>query len=100
MKMDIEKLLRTVGAKRVLEITELSLTELTQRDYPMFEPEVDRLKQVCNYELDMSHGRFLTHFMEAFLKADVDNKKILLPTMKLLQKKYRLKRQTDIREMI
>jgi len=52
--------------------------------------ELDFFKSVCIHEIERNHGSFLTHIFEAFLRADLDNSKLMLPLMKQLTEKYRL----------
>ena len=56
------------------------------------EIEIYRLKGVASYEMHVSnHGDFLKTFLVAFLRADPENSRILLPAMKKLELKYNLK---------
>lgn len=55
------------------------------------EQEIYRLKGLCSYEIYQNHGDFLKCFLQAFLRADPANARILLPAMQALEKKHSLK---------
>ena len=56
----------------------------------MSDESVENARGICRYELDRNHGSFVTAFLEAFLRADMDNSRILLPVFLQLKEKYRL----------
>ena len=50
------------------------------------------LRDIALDELEKGHhGGFLTHFLEAYIRADPSNKRVLRPAMKTLVEKYELK---------
>lgn len=55
----------------------------------------DLFKSICRNELNRSRGSFLTYFMEAYLRADMQNKALLNPVMAELVVKYRMKPEDD-----
>lgn len=49
----------------------------------------DTLKDIARFQLNyMSRGSFLTALLEAFLRADSDNTKLMLPLMRKIVDKY------------
>lgn len=54
------------------------------------DPEIEKFKKIAKDHMHRGHGGFLTAFLEAFLRADYENSRILLPAMKTLCQKYDL----------
>lgn len=54
------------------------------------DPEIEKFKKIASDHRYRGHGGFLTSFLEAFLKADEENSRILLPAMKTFCEKYNL----------
>jgi hypothetical protein len=54
------------------------------------DPEIEKFKEIARAHRYRGHGGFLTAFLEAFLKADEENSRILLPAMKTFCEKYNL----------
>jgi hypothetical protein len=52
--------------------------------------EIEKFKKIARAHRYRGHGGFLTAFLEAFLKADEENSRILLPSMKAFCEKYDL----------
>ena len=51
-----------------------------------------RLRDIAIDELERGHhGGFLTYFLEAYIRADPSNERILRPAMRSLVEKYELK---------
>lgn len=53
--------------------------------------EQKKYVNICIFELGRGHGSFLTHVLNAFVRSDPANARILLPVMKALTRKYSLK---------
>jgi hypothetical protein len=51
---------------------------------------VEKFKKIARDHRYRGHGGFLTAFLEAFLKADEENSRILLPALKTFCEKYNL----------
>ena len=52
--------------------------------------EIEKFKKIARDHMHRGHGGFLASFLEAFLRADNENSRILLPAMKTLCQKYDL----------
>jgi len=52
--------------------------------------KVEKFRKIARGHRYRGHGGFLTAFLEAFLKADEENSRILLPAMKTFCEKYSL----------
>ena len=57
----------------------------------VYDTEHERLREIALYELQFGyHGDFLRYFLEAYLRADLDNERLLRPIMVTFEGKYRL----------
>jgi hypothetical protein len=56
-----------------------------------YDPDHERLREIASYELQRGyHGGFLIYFLEAYLRADLANERLLRPIMLTFETKYRL----------
>lgn len=68
-------------------------SDVTQQD--AFLVSWERLKGIAIWELDHGlHGDFLKAFLQAFLRADWSNARLLIPVMQHFVKKYHLEDRT------